>query len=202
MPGPINPYFVDITGQRFSRLVAVRISGKDSKNRKIWECICDCGATVHVKSNNLRTGNTESCGCLLLEASRRNLAISHARNRGPRNWRWNPKLTDDDRVGLRSGAIIEWRMAVYRRDDFACVLCAERGGRLCAHHLDSFAEHPAGRYDVNNGVTLCVRHHKEFHAARGGERFPCTRSDFDLYQRRWYPQAVGTSHIPSAECSQ
>ncbi len=29
-----------------------------------WQCICDCGHTVIVKTNYLRQGETKSCGCL------------------------------------------------------------------------------------------------------------------------------------------
>lgn len=187
---------VDISGQRFGRLVALRISHADRFKRKVWECACDCGRTAIVSSNNLRSGNTVSCGCALSEASRRNLAVSHARNRGSRNWRYNPSLTTEDRLRRRDlRAIKEWRRAVFERDSFTCVLCGVRGGRLHAHHLDSFAEHRDRRFAVDNGVTLCVRHHKEFHFTRGGERVSCTRDDFDRYQRTWYPHAIGTSNI-------
>lgn len=195
MPRAKNPYVVDITGQRFSRLVALRISGSDQYGRRIWECICDCGATAHVKSGNLRSGNTESCGCLLREHSRRIIKLAQARMRGPSHWKYNPHLTQEEREGRRSVKVILWRRAVYQRDGYTCVLCGEKGGRLHAHHLDSYAENPGKRFMVSNGVTLCVRHHKEFHATRGGERFPCSREDFDSYQRRWYPKAQGTSHI-------
>lgn len=57
--------FVDITGQRFVRLVAV--SPEPSLNgdgRVLWNCVCDCGARLLVPGKSLRTGNTKSCGCL------------------------------------------------------------------------------------------------------------------------------------------
>lgn len=54
---------IDIAGQRFGRLVAVR----DSKNRHnkeaVWECICDCGSSTKVPGSRLRQGRTTSCGC-------------------------------------------------------------------------------------------------------------------------------------------
>jgi len=33
----------------------------------MWLCQCDCGNEVTVSGNNLRSGNTKSCGCLLRE---------------------------------------------------------------------------------------------------------------------------------------
>ena len=35
------------------------------KDRSIkWLCKCDCGNEVAVSGSNLRTGHTQSCGCL------------------------------------------------------------------------------------------------------------------------------------------
>ena len=59
--------FVDRSGQRFGRLVALRRSGTTSYNKVIWECACDCGATTLVVSGALASGNTTSCGCYLKE---------------------------------------------------------------------------------------------------------------------------------------
>lgn len=53
----------DLTGQRFGRLVVVKLIGKDKFYDKIWECKCDCGNVVHVKQGHLRSGHTTSCGC-------------------------------------------------------------------------------------------------------------------------------------------
>lgn len=53
----------DLQGMRFSRLVAIRPSAAKSRP-KTWLCRCDCGGTVLVKSNDLKSGNTKSCGCL------------------------------------------------------------------------------------------------------------------------------------------
>jgi hypothetical protein len=57
---------VDLTGQQFGRLVAVQESGR-RHGKVVWECRCSCGNTVSATSNELRTGNTSSCGCLRKE---------------------------------------------------------------------------------------------------------------------------------------
>lgn len=54
---------IDLTGERFGKLVAVAPDGTDKYKRYYWKCKCDCGNQKRVKSNNLRTGNTKSCGC-------------------------------------------------------------------------------------------------------------------------------------------
>lgn len=58
------PGFKDITGNRYGRLVAVRVSGKSKHNQRIWECRCDCGKTHYTLLQSLSQGLTKSCGCL------------------------------------------------------------------------------------------------------------------------------------------
>ena len=53
---------IDVTGQRYGKLVAVLMVGS-ANGRRRWECQCDCGKTVAVQQNNLQSGNTTSCGC-------------------------------------------------------------------------------------------------------------------------------------------
>jgi hypothetical protein len=55
---------VDLTGMRFGALVAQFPVGKSNHKKVIWQCLCDCGQTKNVISNNLRSGGTISCGCL------------------------------------------------------------------------------------------------------------------------------------------
>lgn len=57
------PKFKNIEGERFTRLVVNKYMGKDSDNKSIWQCICDCGNTIVVRTNSLTNGNTKSCGC-------------------------------------------------------------------------------------------------------------------------------------------
>lgn len=62
----------DITNQRFGRLVALSVSGRDERNGDLmWRCQCDCGNIVNVDGARLRSGATRSCGCLRRETSRR-----------------------------------------------------------------------------------------------------------------------------------
>ena len=51
--------FIDVSGQRFGRLVAKKYLGYGS-----WLCQCDCGNEATVNGTKLRIGNTSSCGCL------------------------------------------------------------------------------------------------------------------------------------------
>lgn len=55
--------FEDITGRRFGRLTAVRRAPNDGR-RTMWHCKCECGNDVVVRAENLKSGNTKSCGCI------------------------------------------------------------------------------------------------------------------------------------------
>jgi hypothetical protein len=55
---------IDLTGQRFGRLVVIQRAGSNNLRSATWDCVCDCGARVTQSCAHLRTGNTQSCGCL------------------------------------------------------------------------------------------------------------------------------------------
>lgn len=70
---------IDLTGQRFGRLVALRDVGRGGSTGRLvlWRCRCDCGSIIVTNSNYLRTKHIKSCGCLFLEGN--NLKHGHAR---------------------------------------------------------------------------------------------------------------------------
>lgn len=60
---------IDITGQRFGRLVAIKLIPKEertwSNKERAWLCKCDCGKETIVRHRNLLGKRvTKSCGCL------------------------------------------------------------------------------------------------------------------------------------------
>jgi hypothetical protein len=57
---------IDITGQTFGRLTALRYL-RTQPNGAVWLCQCSCGSTVETRPAQLRSGNTNSCGCLKSE---------------------------------------------------------------------------------------------------------------------------------------
>jgi hypothetical protein len=55
---------IDITGQKFGKLTAIKLLERDRiKRRTLWACKCDCGKEVIVRSQSLRDGTIASCGC-------------------------------------------------------------------------------------------------------------------------------------------
>lgn len=64
---------IDLTGQRFGRLVAIKDAGYTKNHSRVWECKCDCGNTAFVKAESLKYGEIKSCGCLRSDISHENL---------------------------------------------------------------------------------------------------------------------------------
>lgn len=73
-----KPPRLDLTGQRFGRLVVVeRAADVDGKWRSLsaWVCRCDCGKSHVVQTSHLRAGRVRSCGCIYREVSREKLKV-------------------------------------------------------------------------------------------------------------------------------
>lgn len=66
----MNEPLIDLTGQRFGRLVVIGI-GERKAGRIAWECKCDCGNTKNITGQSLKAGLARSCGCLRKEIARK-----------------------------------------------------------------------------------------------------------------------------------
>lgn len=86
-----------------------------------------------------------------------------------------------------------WRNAVLKRDDGCCQICPRDRTfkpvkRLNAHHLIP-KEFTEWRWDVDNGMTLCVYHHKfgKFSAHKNPVWFVwwLTNNKIELYEVLW-----------------
>lgn len=69
--------------------------------------------------------------------------------------------TPENKIQRTSVEMKLWREAVFKRDNWTCQDCGERGGKLHAHHVKSFSQHPLLRFEVSNGRTLCIPCHKK-----------------------------------------
>lgn len=72
---------LDLRGEKFGRLTAIRPVGRDKAGSILWECECECGGMVVVLVGDLRRGHTQSCGCLQRErvSTLNGLYVKHPR---------------------------------------------------------------------------------------------------------------------------
>ena len=88
-------------------------------------------------------------------------------------------LTEEDRQYKRcQNGYYEWRLEVKRQANYTCDCCGQHDVKLCSHHLNNYKDNPNKRTDINNGVCLCEKCHKEFHGYMGGYKVPCTKEDY------------------------
>ena len=68
--------YEDLTGKIFGRWhVIKRVPNYNINNHQVyWECRCDCGTIKPVNANLLKTGKSQSCGCLANELTSKNLS--------------------------------------------------------------------------------------------------------------------------------
>ncbi len=58
---------IDLTGNRYGRIVVQKKYEKRG-SKYYWLVKCDCGNTAFKSGESIRRGNTQSCGCLLIES--------------------------------------------------------------------------------------------------------------------------------------
>lgn len=61
----------DLTGMKFGRLTVVKPSEdhytKGGQKKRTWLCKCDCGKEKTIYEEKLKSGHTQSCGCMRYE---------------------------------------------------------------------------------------------------------------------------------------
>jgi len=78
---------------------------------------------------------------------------------GARHPNWQGGITNP----RRSQQEKRWSAAVRERDSYICQKCGLNGTTetpVEAHHIRSFARHPELRFDISNGLTLCLACHQ------------------------------------------
>ena len=66
---------IDLIGKRFGRLTVLEIASKDKWGHYKWLCKCDCGNSIIVRGDNLKSNITASCGCLNKDLVKKRMTI-------------------------------------------------------------------------------------------------------------------------------
>ena len=75
---------IDLTGERFGRLVVLHREPNKTFGNTLWFCRCDCGNTSIAQGGTLRNGGILSCGCL-----HREKATTHGMEGTPTYYVWS-----------------------------------------------------------------------------------------------------------------
>ena len=125
-----------------------------------------CGKEFSVKPSHLKYGAGKYCsrkcksqsmtGKKLSRETKRKMSLSQGGTRIP--------LRGTKRYyHMRDKKYMEWRTKVFLRDNFTCQLCQKVGIYLQPHHIKSWAKYKTLRYEVSNGITLCIQCHRLTH---------------------------------------
>lgn len=115
---------IDITGQRFGRLIAICDLGS-SGSARVWQFKCDCGEIIARKAAIVRYGSTTSCGCFQRESS------SHRNSADVGGERFG-RLTAVFRIGPDKHRHVQWRCTCDCGSDCTVTSVALRKGtRSC-----------------------------------------------------------------------
>lgn len=100
---------------------------------------------------------------------------------GDKHPQWNPERTHEQRVAERKTTKDRlWRISVFVRDNYTCQVCGDdKGGNLVSHHLESYHKNEQGRYDIDNGLTLCKTCHFDYHHNHGWKN--ATKKKFEQF---------------------
>ena len=129
---------IDLSGFRFGRLLVMARQGS-AFGEATWRCVCDCGNITIARGYSLRTGNTQSCGCLHYEQQAIRIA---ARNR-----------THEMSESPEYAAWANMKDRCYRPTHHAFKSYGGRGITVCARWLEGF---PAFLEDMGPRPSGCT----------------------------------------------
>lgn len=90
----------------------------------------------------------------------KNLGVSFGLS-GKGNPQWKGGITE---INHRIRTSLEYKLvreACFKRDNYTCIWCGQRGGRLNADHIKPFSLFPELRLALDNLRTLCESCHKK-----------------------------------------
>lgn len=131
---------IDLKGQRFGRWMVESYAGSDGRNAT-WNCVCECGVTKKVRASHLRSGISQSCGCLARSKAR----VTHTRHGEISN-------------GVRTAEYIAWQSMLSRCRNPNTSRFAQYGGRgikVCdrwqnfENFLADMGRKPAANYSMD-----------------------------------------------------
>ena len=169
----VRPYLIKIGSGKYCSKACqtnARVGRSNPKRLKSVPVLCQqCGVEFVSQPGKIKQGRGKFC-------SRECLGLSHAAahpefaNKGKKR----PDMSGDKHPAWKGGVTPEcqtirtsveykiWRKAVLERDFYVCTACGSKD-RLHAHHILRFIDFPHKRFDITNGITLCLPCHWKLH---------------------------------------
>lgn len=95
-------------------------------------------------------------------------SFKKGQNAGANNKNWKGGISKEVWLVRGSWESTQWKKEVKKRDENTCKKCGIKSfSKTTAHHIFNFATHVDLRFSVDNGVTFCVKCHKDFHIKYG-----------------------------------
>jgi len=152
-----------VCGKKVSKRYTHCIKCRSSKKPKLdWRrnlptCI-DCGKRVSTYS----TKRCRKCWDKHPE-HKKQLSLAHLGKPSHRKFQDRTKLKRSLNSKIRqSSAYKDWHLSVKKRDGWKCMVADNFcNGRVESHHIYVWKDYPDKRYDIENGITLCRKHHQD-----------------------------------------
>jgi len=84
---------IDLTGKKIGRWTVIELATREPY--RSWKCICECGSSKVVNGAHLRSGQSQSCGCLIREITSKRVK-THGMTRTPTYESWRSMLSRCD----------------------------------------------------------------------------------------------------------
>ena len=121
---------------------------KNAKKSKFCSLSCSAKSRLEFVYSNLEKTTSEK----QKQSARSRVGTKHPR------WIKDRSLVKLDKE--RGGSLHkQWSKSVKNRDNWKCVINDQCKGKVVAHHIMSWKDYIPLRYEVNNGITLCKKHH-------------------------------------------
>ena len=168
--------------------ILVKIKDLSKGSNILVDLSCDnCGKDLKWTYNDYNNRNHDGkCYC-----KRCGKIVFHS---GENNNRWNPNLTNEERITKRNyPEYLEFIKSVLARDNYTCQCCGKNhSNEMEVHHLYGYSGFPEYRVDQTQAITLCKECHKAFHywhrLKYGFEnKGNCTREQYE----KWLGNIIG-----------
>jgi hypothetical protein len=152
----------------FENRNCILLSNEYINNKTKLHYICSCGnedwSTFDSFVSNKET--CEKCANKRKSEFHKNEMV-YVRGEEHPNWDHSKTIEEREKNRWLSEQKV-WRKQVYKRDNYTCQCCGDnKGGNLVSHHLDGYDWCKESRWDIENGITLCVECHSDFHHIYG-----------------------------------